>query len=179
MVLYIQFLGNIKIIFKFKELIEKNYDIEIPRHRAWADFFIDEIPINIKITTTETADNASSKNGLYYALTGKIYVGNTSWHSFLKSLKENMAETDNDYYFLIINKKDSNDVFYNSLKRLNKVQPNGNNLPFQIKWNENRTPKDRTFEEAKKLLLVGLGKSIKLRADVYFSFKEYFNEFIE
>ena len=57
--------------------------------------------------------------------------------------------------------------------------PNGNNLPFQIKWNENRIPVNKTFEEAKKMLLEGLGKSIELRADVYFVFKEYFSEYLK
>ena len=56
--------------------------------------------------------------------------------------------------------------------------PNGNNLPFQIKWDENRIPSKKSFKEAKKMLLEGLGKSIKLRADVYFIFKNYFSEYL-
>ena len=83
-----------------------------------------------------------------------------------------------DYYFLIINKNHNQDIFYNSLKSLNKVVPNGNNLPFQIKWDENRIPSKKNFKEAKKMLLEGLGKSIKLRADVYFIFKNYFSEYL-
>jgi hypothetical protein len=159
------------------KIIEKKFKIEIPTAREWADFYIDETPVNIKITTTTTADNASSKKGLFYALTGKIYKGN-SWKHYLKELKENIKETNKDYYFLIINKNHNQDIFYNSLKSLNKVVPNGNNLPFQIKWDENRIPSKKSFKEAKKMLLEGLGKSIKLRADVYFIFKNYFSEYL-
>ena len=159
------------------KIIEKKFKIEIPTAREWADFYIDETPVNIKITTTTTADNASSKKGLFYALTGKIYKGN-SWKHYLKELKENIKETNKDYYFLIINKNHNQDIFYNSLKSLNKVVPNGNNLPFQIKWDENRIPSKKNFKEAKKMLLEGLGKSIKLRADVYFIFKNYFSEYL-
>ena len=161
------------------KVIEQKFEIEIPNVREWADFYIDNIPVNIKITTTQTADNASSKKGLFYALTGKIYKGNNSWEHYLKELKENIKETDKDYYFLIINKKDNQDIFYNSLKSLNKIVPNGNNLPFQIKWDENRIPIRRNFNEAKKMLLEKLGKSIKLRADVYFIFKNYFSEYLK
>jgi len=135
--------------------------------------------LNIKITTTKTADNANSKNGLFYSLTGKRYVDNNSWKDYLKALRANIRETEHDYYFLIINKQDNQDIFFNSLKSLTKIVPNGNNLPFQIKWNENRIPVNKTFEEAKKMLLEGLGKSIELRADVYFVFKEYFSEYLK
>ena len=40
------------------KIIEQKFNIETPQARDWADFYIDKTPINIKITTTNTADNA-------------------------------------------------------------------------------------------------------------------------
>jgi len=54
------------------KIIENKFKVEIPNAREWANFYVNNIPVNIKITTTKTADNANSKNGLFYALTGKI-----------------------------------------------------------------------------------------------------------
>jgi hypothetical protein len=160
------------------KIIEQKFNIDIPSVRDWADFYIDKIPVNIKITTTNTADNASSKKGLYYALTGQIYQGNNQWENYLKQLKQNIKDTDKDYYFLIINKNDTNDIFINSLKQISTLQPNGNNLPFQIKWCDNKAMKPKSFKEVKSLLVGTLGKSIKLRADAYISFKKYFSEYL-
>jgi len=159
-------------------LIEKKFKINVPTARNWADFYIDKIPVNIKITTTRTADNASSKEGLYYALTGEIYHGSNDWETYLTQLKDNIKNTDKDYYFLVVNKEDTRDIFINSLKQINSLQPNGNNLPFQIKWCNNKIMIKRDFNEVKQILLGTLGKSIKLRANVYISFKKYFSEYL-
>ena len=160
------------------KLIEQKFDIDLPLARDWADFYIDKIPVNIKITTTNTADNASSKKGIYYALTGEIYNGNNNWDSYLKLLKENLRDSKKDYYFLVINKNNKNDIFFNSLKNISTLQANGNNLPFQIKWCNNKKLNPKNFEKTKKLILGTLGQSIKLRADAYISFQKYFSEYL-
>ena len=43
-----------------------------------------------------------------------------------------------DYYFIVLNKNDSRDIIINSVKGLTCLNPNINNLPFQICWNKNR-----------------------------------------
>jgi len=160
------------------QLIEQKFNIDIPPSRDWADFYIDKMPVNIKITTTNTADNVSSKKGVYYALTGQIYSGNGQWEDYLKQLKQNIQDTDKDYYFLVVNKNNTNDIFINSLKQVSSLQANGNNLPFQIKWCDNKVMKFKSFDEVKHMLLGTLGQSIKLRADVYMSFQKYFSEYL-
>ncbi len=173
--------GRINSILNEDEIlkqIEKKFDIDVPMQRNWADFYIDNIPINIKVTTTKTADNASSKSGVYYALTGEIYQGNNQWDNYLKKLKKNIKDTTKDYYFLVISKDDTSEIFINSLKNITTLQPNGNNLPFQIKWCENKTLNPKSFNQTKKLLLGTMGQSIKLRADAYISFQEYFKEYL-
>lgn len=160
------------------KLIENKFNIDVPQARNWSDFYISNIPVNIKITTTNTADNASSKNGLYFALTGEIYYGNGQWDNYLKLLKENLKDTEKDYYFLIINKQDTNDIFINSLKNIFTLQPNGNNLPFQIKWCDNKKLHQKSWAETKALLLGALGKSLELRADAFVSFQKYFGQYL-
>ena len=43
-----------------------------------------------------------------------------------------------DYYFIVLNKLNQNDIIINSVKGLTTLKSNINNLPFQIKWNKNR-----------------------------------------
>ncbi len=148
----------------------------------WVDFSFYEsnvfYPVNIKVSTTKTTDNLNCKLGIYYALTGKIppFVNGVSWETYFKTLKENLTTNDKDYYFLIINKDNPSDVFATSLKCLESILPNGNNLPFQAKWDNNRQIIQRDFVEVKDFLLGTFEQSLKLRADAYLHFRKYFYE---
>lgn len=139
--------GRINSAFNEDEifnLIEQNFSINRPNMRDWVDFSFEEngnfIPVNIKVSTTKTADNLNCKLGIYYALTGKIpsFGNGVSWEQYFKNLSDDMIENDKDYYFLIINKENISDVFATSLKSLESIVPNGNNLHFQAKWDNNR-----------------------------------------
>lgn len=131
--------------------------------------------MNIKVSTTNTTDNLNCKLGIYYALTGKIQPFNNgvSWEIYFKTLSENLGENNKDYYFLIVNKDNHSDVFATSLKKLKTIIPNGNNLPFQAKWDDNRQLIDRDFTSAKQFLLATFEASLKLRADAYLHFRKY------
>ncbi|RDU59107.1 restriction endonuclease [Helicobacter sp. MIT 14-3879] len=177
--------GRINSAFNEDEifnLLESHFDINRPNMRDWVDFSFEEksifYPINIKVSTTKTTDNLNCKLGIYYALTGKIppFGNGVSWECYFKSLKENIQENTRDYYFLIINKDNPSDVFATSLKSLESVLPNGNNLPFQAKWDNNRNIVIRDFESAKSFLLGTFEQSLSLRAEAYFHFRRYFYE---
>ncbi len=163
-------------------LLEANFDINRPNMRDWFDFSFREndifYPVNIKVSTTKTRDNLNCKLGIYYALTGKEpnFDNEIKWADFFIALKDNIQENSKDYYFLIINKNNPNDIFATSLKRLKDIKPEGNNLPFQAKWDANREIITRDFEGAKDFLLGTFEKSLKLRADAYLSYKRYFCE---
>ena len=124
-------------------LIDKHFPIRRPKIRDWFDFAFEEndifYPVNIKVSTTETADNLNCKLGIYYALTGKIpdFKNGIAWDKYFKKLKENISENNQDYYFLIVNKENTTDIFLSSLKTITQLVPNGNNLPFQACWNDN------------------------------------------
>lgn len=162
--------------------IKDYFPIQLPRAREWWDFSFEEnkifYPVNIKTTTTKTADNLNGKLGIYYALCGLVpeFNNEIAWEKYFQKLHKDLGtNTNRDYYFLIINKNDPKDVFINSLKGIQTLQPN--NLPFQCKWDNNREIVQRSFIESKNFILSALAKSVKLRANIYLTFKEFFGEF--
>ncbi|MGN8475820.1 restriction endonuclease [Helicobacter pylori] len=164
--------------------IKDYFPIQLPRVREWWDFSFEEnkifYPVNIKTTTTKTADNLNCKLGIYYALCGLVpeFNNEIAWEKYFQKLHKDLGtNTNRDYYFLIINKNDPKDVFINSLKGIQTLQPN--NLPFQCKWDNNRKIVQRSFIESKNFILSALAKSVTLRANIYLAFKEVFGEFFE
>ncbi|GAA8425037.1 hypothetical protein Hpkin77_12480 [Helicobacter pylori] len=152
--------------------IKDYFPIQLPRAREWWDFSFEEnkifYPVNIKTTTTKTADNLNGKLGIYYALCGLVpeFNNEIAWEKYFHKLHKDLGKnTNRDYYFLIINKNDPKDVFINSLKGIQTLQPN--NLPFQCKWDNNREIVQRSFIESKNFILSALAKSVKLRANIY------------
>ncbi|WRB56770.1 restriction endonuclease [Helicobacter pylori] len=120
-------------------IIKHFFPIQLPKAREWWDFSFEEndifYPVNIKTTTTKTADNLNCK----------------------------------------FNKNDPKDIFINSLKGIQTLQPN--NLPFQCKWDNNREIIQRDFDGSKNSILSALAESVKLRANIYLAFKEFFGGF--
>ncbi|GAA7008193.1 hypothetical protein AOH414_13660 [Helicobacter pylori] len=160
--------------------IKHFFPIQLPKAREWWDFSFEENDIfyPVNITTTKTADNLNCKLGIYYALCGLLPTFNNeiAWEKYFQKLHKDLGKnTNRDYYFLIINKNDPKDIFINSLKGIQTLQPNGNNLPFQCKWDNNREIIQRDFDGSKNSILSALAESIKLR--VYLAFKEFFGEF--
>ena len=135
-------------------ILGTDYQLEKMRDRYWYDMSIkyknEFFPINIKISTGNSADNASSKKGLFYAMTGIIpdnVKGINTWAIFNKELSTHFDfNADSDYYFLVYFKND-NKFLFTSMKRLNKVVVNSNNLPFQIKWKDNIEETTRNKKE--------------------------------
>ncbi len=152
--------------------IKDYFPIQLPKAREWWDFSFEEndifYPVNIKTTTTKTADNLNGKLGIYYALCGLLpeFNNEIAWEKYFQKLHKDLGKnTNRDYYFLIINKNDPKDVFINSLKGIQTLQPN--NLPFQCKWDNNREIVQRDFDGSKNSILSALAKSVKLRANIY------------
>ncbi|GAA9214061.1 hypothetical protein BTM401_13850 [Helicobacter pylori] len=160
--------------------IKDYFPIQLPKAREWWDFSFEEndifYPVNIKTTTTKTADNLNCKLGIYYALCGLLPTFNNeiAWEKYFQKLHKDLGKnTDRDYYFLIINKNDPKDIFINSLKGIQTLQPN--NLPFQCKWDNNREIIQRDFDGSKNFILSALAESVKLRSSI--DLKEFFGGF--
>jgi hypothetical protein len=165
--------------------IKSKFDIELPPSRYWYDFAIkkggEKIPVNIKITSTSTADNVQCKLGMYYALTGiwPTFANEMPWGDYFKLMKRDLnTKTDKDYYFLVVSKRSPRDVFCTSLKQIRTLVANGNNLPFQCNWGNNRSPHSRTHDAAVRFLLGKFYESIQLRANILDEFEANLGDFV-
>ena len=182
-------------------MIKNNLKIGTPNltsdnNREWYDFSIESndtsknnyfMPVNIKVTQLDggAADNLNCKLGIFYALTGclpsSVNIKNgISWPKYFELMDEKMATNKNkDYYFLVVDKNDSSNVFFSSLKTLNTISPNGNNLPFQCKWCENKTRVERNYKDARNFILDCFRISIEKRDTTGQAFKKHMTKYID
>lgn len=148
-----------------------------PTTRFWYDFGIFQgdtlMPINIKVSACKSADNSVSKKAIYYALTGIIDSKIERNQEFFASLKNNMKDTNKDYYFIIIDKNNGK-AFHTSLKQLQYLTPNGNNPPFQINWNKNKTRSVKTFVQVCNMVMGTYKRTLDLSIKPYQKFVEVF-----
>ena len=139
----------------------KGWNITCPNrgqtnNREWYDVKINEHYCNIKISEcTGKADNANAKKAIYYFLTGKPgNEVNSAESVFFKEMKAaESPDKKRDFFYLVVNKTNTKDVFFVSLKGLNEVRVNPRNPPFQIVWENNKKPVKRDWEQAKEFLL--------------------------
>jgi hypothetical protein len=130
---------------------EFNQRIKIPKDRFWYDIQVYDkiygwLPVNIKITTTKTSDNAGNLAICVQSYTNEIldmnktYDNNKMSEILFRKIqnKEYNRIYKKDYYFIVLNKLDNTEIIINSVLGLNKLTPNSSNLPFQIKWNTNK-----------------------------------------
>ena len=146
-------------------LVEKFGDnIETPPPRCWWDIKVFGYPLNIKSSKFgNAADNFSSKAAILYALTDlpEEEVTCTSWKSFQNKLQMNSSqEKPRDYYIIVLDKT-TNKVYLQSLKSLQKLTSNGNNLPFQIKWKDNTHPIERNYLQSYDFLIQCYNDSVR------------------
>ena len=170
-------------------------NVDSNNNRAWYDFSIESrisnqndyfFPVNIKITDLDGggADNLSCKMGIFYALTGRLPASinlsnSVGWEKFFKLTDVHMAQnTHKDYYFLVIDKRNSSRVFWNSLRSLRTLVENGNNLPFQCIWKDNMDKYERSYYSARKFILIHLKGSIEKRERIGTSFRKYLDKYI-
>lgn len=153
------------LIEKFSEKIKK------PKCRMWydilaLDYMYGWVPINIKTTTTRTADNVGNFALCVYAYTDEIldihtdksYDNGKMCHILFDKFKNKKYNTNNkkDYYFIVLNKTDASDIIVNSVKGLTILRPNINNLPFQVNWSKNREFKYEPINTKIKLFIACL-----------------------
>ena len=145
---------------------------EIGHNRAWYDVSINDLFCNIKVSKCTANDNAQAKKAIYYLLTGDREAERVpEQHSdFFRMMRENEdPDEDRDYYYLVINKTDTSDIFVANLKGIAVCNSTPNNMPFQVNWRQNRKLVERTWEEARQFLLGVwaelIKKLVKLRID--------------
>lgn len=147
-----------EVIEKLRENAQFRQIIAIPQERYWYDIALIGdgyfLPINIKVSNllNSSADNCSSKQGMAYALTGEKNNIPLTWKEFDEFLAKHL-KFGFDYYFIIVNKADTSDCYWTSLKKIKKLTPNGNNLPFQANWALNREFSGRSEKDAMKYII--------------------------
>ena len=139
-----------------------------PKSRMWYDILVHDyvygwLPVNIKTTTTKTPDNIGRMVLCVYSYTdeildlreNKFYENGNMSVLLINKLENKKYNTNNkkDYYFLVLNKTDASDIIVNSMKGLTKLHPNINNLPFQVRWNKNKTFKYENINKKIKQLV--------------------------
>ena len=113
---------------------------EIGHNRAWYDVSINDLFCDIKISKCTANDNAQAKKAIYYLLTGDRETERVpEQHSdFFRTMRENEdPDEDRDYYYLVINKTDTSDIFIVNLKGIAVCNSAPNNMPFQVNWGQN------------------------------------------
>jgi hypothetical protein len=136
---------------KIINVLKKKYKIKIPKIRMWYDLLLYDrmygwLPVNIKSTTMKTKDNTGNLAMCVYAYTDEVLDLYKNYNNGVMSkvlfqklkFKKYNKEYKKDYYFIVINKNDTQDIVINSVKGLLKLSPNINNLPFQVCWDKNR-----------------------------------------
>jgi hypothetical protein len=142
--------------------------LEVPA-RHWTDVLFNYngeiIAINIKLPDLQKggSDDAYSRGGLLWSLTDipfeRIPRPCTNIQ-LAKLLIENLSQKKyRDYYYLVIDKHDTNNVMCRGLKEINNIVLNPSNT-FQINWKKEcaLSPCIRTQEEARYYLLDNLKK---------------------
>jgi hypothetical protein len=148
--------------------------------RKWYDLYfeIDNVfvPVNIKITQGNAADNLSSKEGMYYALTGDQNAPN-QWIAFHNKLFANLQEDINSDYYFIVYFKTTNKILVTSLMNIEYLTPNGNNLPFQCQWSNNIIATKRERKDQIKYILETYYTSWLKKSQPFEALSEKINEF--
>lgn len=141
--------------------------IERPKERWWYDVRINQIPINLKLTTGCT-DNAFNKVAIMYTLTGnenaKKNMNYDAWYVALKSAtRKQVRDPATEYHYLAVNKKNG-DVLLKSILDIHTYKTNPCNI-LQINWtgefkNREFAILDQNFREKECELLKAIQKSI-------------------
>ena len=135
-------------------------------NRAPYDMEFEGLLVDVKISSLTGADNTNAKSAIFYLLTGETKHP-THTKPFWEMLRARETPDEaRDFYYLIVNKNDTSDVFAVSLKHITEVIPNPRNQPFQANWGNCRYPVERTWQEAKQYLLGMWAKSIHREAEL-------------
>ena len=146
--------NNVKEKLKQSQYAKYFNDAKI---RHWYDFKVDGHVVQFKSTGHKGADNFSSKQALLYALTDltieEVEKLKDDWDTFYVSLSKNRQDNNQNNYYFIVFDKTKKQFFLNSLKDLTEITTNGSNLPFQINWNKNRVPLQKTGSDVYRQLI--------------------------
>jgi hypothetical protein len=115
--------------------------VQRPPARHWYDIMINNIPINLKLTSGGS-DNAFNKTAITYTLLGcvnpdmsAINRGFSEWYEYIKTHHDPTSKRnpEKEYHYLVINKNTPSRVLFKSIIDINTYRSNPSNI-LQIKW---------------------------------------------
>ena len=153
---------------KSLNITHPTFNIEIPKDRFWYDIRINEIPLNLKLTTGGT-DNAFNKEAIIYTLSGtdvekKNMNFSIFWEKCISCQKKDIRDKSTEYHYLVVD-KNTGKILLKSILDIHTFKTNPCNI-MQINWkNEFNhihyvTP-DSDFKEKTKEILKTIQTSIK------------------
>lgn len=115
-----------------------DFQIDRPKARFWYDIRINQIPINLKLTTGGT-DNAFNKVAIAYSMSGeeiqKKSMNFNTWFQYLKSLaKKELRDKSTEYHYLVLN-KNTGSLLFKSIFDIHSYKSNPCN-DMQISWSQ-------------------------------------------
>ena len=148
-------------------IIDPEVRVEHPKERFWYDVLIDDIPINLKITTGGT-DNAFNKLAILYTISGSTnYKKNTNYNEWFKALhectKKQVRDRTTEYHYLVVDKETGN-ILLKSILDIHSFKSNPCNI-LQINWRHefkemNYSTPDEEFNQKMVELVKTIQKSI-------------------
>jgi hypothetical protein len=139
-----------------------------PSDRWWWDFRVNDIPINLKLTTGGT-DNAFNKVAIIYTISGsEVKKKNMNYNQFFTEIKKCSKKTERnhmtEYHYLVVN-KNTGKILLKSILDIHTYKTNPCN-DLQINWsnefiNIDFTTPDLSFKEKIKELLKTIQNSVK------------------
>ena len=151
-----------------KKSTKYNFKIENPKARYWYDIRINDIPINLKMTTGGT-DNAYNKVAIIYTLTGKeSTLKSMNDDKLYKYLTTNTIKKERDikteYHYLVVDKESGN-IILKSILDIHSYKSNPCNT-LQINWKNEFANKSYKIDDTKYFdkvieLLKTIQKSLK------------------
>lgn len=152
-------------------------------NRAWYDVKVDDHFCDIKVSALRTNDNTNAKKAIYYFLTEEEPEKVPDQEKlFFKMMVENENPSESrDYYYIVINKNNTRDIFVISLKGIAALSPAPNNPPFQCHWGRCRDSVNRSWRGARDFLLTTWATSIRKKMEnaklgMPFYYPEFFND---
>jgi hypothetical protein len=141
---------------KLKEAIGAQFKFEIPKKRAWYDFKVDGIHINLKITDGG-GDNAFNKNALVFTWSGQVPSKAPGNMNNMLGMLKNLPRLNNrdpltEYHYLVVHKK-TGAVLLKSLLDIHTYRENCAGNVMQINWNsEFENPSYTTPDRGVKMI---------------------------
>jgi hypothetical protein len=153
---------------KSLNITHPTFNIEIPKDRFWYDIRINEIPLNLKLTTGGT-DNAFNKEAIIYTLSG-VGVDKKNmnfcifWDKCMNCQKKDVRDKSTEYHYLVVNKI-TGKILIKSILDIHTFKTNPCNI-MQINWKNEFNHidyeiSDDDFKEKIKQILKTIQTSVK------------------